>query len=118
MYFKSKKCGKLTTIKLLILSFRLYLCSYSKYFFFWYCLFDEFCDINTDCRLLKLLIIVKFTIKIHMELEKYIKITAFLLNMKYLLNILMLDNDFLAGGMLIRNNLLLVYLRKCLILYD
>ena len=30
----------------------------------------------------------------------------------------MLDNDFLAGGMLIRTNLLLVYLRKCLIFYD
>jgi len=30
----------------------------------------------------------------------------------------MLDNDFLAGGMLIRNNLLLVYLKKCLIFYD
>ena len=57
------------------------------YFFVWYCLFDEFCYINTDCRLLKLLIIVKFTIKIHMALEKYIKITLFLLNMKYLRNI-------------------------------
>ena len=50
-----------------------------------------------------------------MSLEKYIKITDFLLNMKYLRNILMHGNDFLAGRMLIRNNLLLVYLRKCLI---
>ena len=70
MYFKSKKCGKLTTIKLLILSFRLYLCSYFMYFFVWYCLFGELCYINTDCRLLKLLVIVKFTIKIQMALEK------------------------------------------------
>jgi len=30
----------------------------------------------------------------------------------------MLDNDFLAGGMLIRTNLFVVYLRKCLIFYD
>ena len=30
----------------------------------------------------------------------------------------MLDNDFLAGGMLIRTNLLGVHLRKCLIFYD
>src|ERR1700755_1077217 len=116
--FKSKIYGKLTTIKVIILSFRLYLSSYSMYFFVWYCYFDEFCYINTDCRLLKLLIIFKFTIKIHMALGKYIKITLFLLNMKYLLNILMLDNDFLAGGMLIRTNVLGVYLRKCLILYD
>ena len=29
----------------------------------------------------------------------------------------MLDNDFLAGGLLIRTNLLLVYVRKCLIFY-
>src|ERR1700755_2218553 len=86
-YFKSKIYGKLTRIKLMILLFRLYLCSYSMYFFVWYYLFDEFCYINTDCRLLKLLIIVKFTIKIHMALEKYIKITLFLLNMKYLHNI-------------------------------
>src|ERR1700755_2299398 len=118
MYFKSKICGKLTTIKLIMLPFRLYLCSYLMYFFVWYCLFDDFCYINTDCRLLKLLSIVKFTIKITMALEKYIKITVFLLNMKYLRNILILDNDFLAGGMLIRNNLLGVYLRKCLILND
>src|ERR1700755_1716198 len=117
-YLKSKIYGKLTTIKLIILAFRLYLCSYSMYFFVWYCLFDGFCYINTDCRLLKLLIIVKFTIKIHMGLEKYIKITIFLLNMKYLRNILMLDNDFLASGMLIKTNLLVVYLRKCLIFYD
>src|ERR1044072_8128892 len=48
-------------------------------------LFDEFCYINTDCLLLKLLIIVKFTIKIYMALEKYIKITDFLLKMKYFL---------------------------------
>ena len=41
-----------------------------------------------------------------MALEKYIKITVFLLNMKYLRNIWMLDNDLLAGGMLIRTNLL------------
>src|ERR1044072_7047255 len=102
----------------MILLFRLYLCSYSMYFFVWYFLFDEFCYINTDCRPLKLLIIVKFTIKIHMALEKYIKINLFLLNMKYLRNILMLDNDFLAGGMLICNKLLLIYLRKCLIFYD
>ena len=53
-----------------------------------------------------------------MALEKYIKITVFLLNMKYLRNISMHDNDFLAGGMLIRTNLLLVYLKKCLIFYD
>ena len=88
-YFKSKIYGKLTTIKLMILLFRLYLCSYSMYFFVWYYLFDEFCYIYTDCRLLKLLIklIVKFTIKIHMALEKYIKITVFLLKMKYLRNI-------------------------------
>src|SRR6201990_1523189 len=85
--FKSKIYGKLTTIKVIILSFRLYLCSYSLYFFVWYCLFDEFCYINTDSRLLKLIIIDKFTIKIHMALEKYIKITLFLLNMKYLCNI-------------------------------
>ena len=50
-------------------------------------IFDEFIYLNTDCRLLKLLIIVKFTIKIHMALEKYFKITLFLLNMKYLHNI-------------------------------
>ena len=50
-------------------------------------LFDEFCYINTDYRLLKLIIIDKFTIKIHMALEKYIKIIVFLLNMKYLRNI-------------------------------
>ena len=57
------------------------------YFFVWYYLFDEFFYIDTDCRLLKLLIIVKFTIKILMALKKYIKITVFLLNMKYLRNI-------------------------------
>ena len=57
------------------------------YFFIWYCLFDEFSYINTDCRLLKLIIIDKFTIKIHMALEKYIKITVLLLNMEYLLKI-------------------------------
>ena len=57
------------------------------YFFVWYYLFDEFCYINTDFRLLKFIIIDKFTIKIHMALEKYIKITVFLLNMKYLRNI-------------------------------
>ena len=113
--FKSKIYDKLTTSKLIILSFRLYLCSYSMDFFVWYCLFDEFCYINTDCRLVKFLIAVKFTIKIHMVLEKYIKITVFLLKMKYLRNIWMFDNDFLASGMLIRNNLLLVYLKKCLI---
>ena len=81
-YFKNK-----IYFKLIILLFRLYLCSYSMYFFFWYYLFDEFCYINTDCRLLNLLIIVKFTIKIHMALGKYIKITLSLLNMKYLRNI-------------------------------
>src|ERR1044072_8488918 len=81
------RCLKKKFIKLIILSFQLYLYSYSMYFFVWYCQFDEFCYINTDCRLLKLLIIVKFTIKIHMALEKYIKITLFLLNMKYLHNI-------------------------------
>jgi len=32
--------------------------------------------------LLKLLKIIKFTIKIHMALEKHIKITVFLLNIK------------------------------------
>src|ERR1044072_6945378 len=80
--FKSKIYGKLTTIKVIILSFRLYLCSYSIYFFVWYCFFYEFCYINTDCRLLKFIIIDKFTIKIHMALEKYIKITLFLHNMK------------------------------------
>src|ERR1700755_3493945 len=85
--FKSKIYVKLTKIKVIILSFRLYLFSYSMYFFVWYCLFDEFCYINTDCRLLKVLIVVKFTIKIHMALKKYIKITLFLLNMKYLCNI-------------------------------
>ena len=69
-YFKSKIYGNWTTIKLIILSFRLFFCSYSMYFFVWYCLFDEFCYINTDCRLLKLIIIDKFTIKIHMALEK------------------------------------------------
>ena len=53
-----------------------------------------------------------------MAFEKYIKITLFSLNMKYLRNIWMLDNDFLAGGMLIRTNLLGVYLRKFLIFYD
>ena len=84
---KSKIYGKLTTIKVIILSFRLYLCSYSINFFVWYCLFDEFCYINTDCRLLNMLIIVKYRIKVHMALEKYIKITVFLLNMKYLRNI-------------------------------
>jgi len=30
----------------------------------------------------------------------------------------MLNNDFLAFGMLIRPNLLGIYLRKCLIFYD
>src|ERR1700755_543937 len=84
---KKQNIWKLTTIKLILLSFRLYLFSYSMYFFVWYCLFDEFCQINTDCRLLELLIIVKFTIKIHISLEKYIKRTLFLLNMKYLRNI-------------------------------
>ena len=63
------------------------------YFFVWYCLFDEFCYINIDCRLLNMSCI-KYTIKIHMALEKYIKITVFLLNMKYLRNISMLNNDF------------------------
>ena len=57
------------------------------YFFVWYCLFDEFCYINTDCRRLQFIIIDKFTIKIHIALEKYIKITLFLLNKKYLCNI-------------------------------
>ena len=61
-YLKSKIYGKLTTIKLIILSFRLCLCSYSMYFFVWYYLFYEFCYINTVCCLLKLLIIVKFMI--------------------------------------------------------
>ena len=86
-YLKSKIYGKLTTIKLTILSFQLYLCSYSMYFFVWYCLFGELCYINTDCRLLKFIIKDKFTLKIHIALEKYIKITVFLLNMKYLRNI-------------------------------
>ena len=45
-----------------------------------------------------------------MKLEKYIKKTLFLLNMKYFCNICMLDNDFLAGGMLIITNLLGIYL--------
>ena len=53
-----------------------------------------------------------------MALEKYIKIALFLLNMKYLRNIWMLDNDFLAGGMLIWTNLLGVYLKKIQIFYD
>ena len=53
-----------------------------------------------------------------MALEKYIKITVFLLNMNYFWNIWMLDNDFIAGGMLVKNNLLGVHLRKCLIFYD
>ena len=53
-----------------------------------------------------------------MAFEKYIKITVFLLNMKDLCNILMLDNDFLACGLLIITNLLLVYLKKSLIFYD
>ena len=75
----------------------------------------NFAIYNTDSHLLKLVIIDKFTIKIHLALEKYIKITAFLLNMQDLRIIWMLDNDFLAGGMLIWNNLLLVYLKKCLI---
>ena len=57
---------------------------------------------KTDCLLLKLIIIDKITIKIHMALEKYIKITLFLLNIKYLLKIWMLDNDFLVGGMLVK----------------
>ena len=52
-----------------------------------------------------------------MVLEKYIKITVFLLNMKYLRNIWMLDIDFLDDGMLIRTNLLGIYLRKFLIFY-
>src|ERR1700755_3043175 len=86
--------GKLTTIKLIILSFRLYLCWYSMYFFVWNCLFDEFCHINTDCRLLKLIIIEKFRIKIHLALEKYIKITVFLLNMKYVAICLINHNQF------------------------
>ena len=62
--------------------------------------------------MLKLFIIVKFTIKIDIALEKYIN------NMKYLSNIWMLDNDFLAFGMLIRKYLLVVYLRKSLIFND
>ena len=53
-----------------------------------------------------------------MALEKYIKITVFMLNMKYLSNIWMLDNDFLAGGMLIWTNFLGVYLIKYLIFYE
>src|ERR1700755_708390 len=84
---QKKIYGKLTTIKLIILSFRLYLFSYSMYFFVWYCLFDEFSYIKTNCRLLNMLKIVKYTIKVHMALEKYIKITVFLLNLKYLRNI-------------------------------
>src|ERR1700755_771963 len=116
-YLKSKIYGKITRIKLIILSFRLYLCSHSKYFFVWYCLFDEFCYINTDFSLLNMSCF-KYTIKIHMALEKCIKITVFLVNMKYLRNIRMLDNDFLATGMLIRTNLFGIYLRKCLIFYD
>ena len=53
-----------------------------------------------------------------MALKKYIKISIFLINMKYLRNVYKLDNDFLAGGMLIRTNLLGVCLRKCMIFYD
>ena len=49
-------------------------------------------------------------IKMHMALEKYIKITVFLFNMKYLQHIWMLNNDFLAENMLIITNLLGVYL--------
>ena len=53
-----------------------------------------------------------------MALEKYIKITVFLLNMKYLQHIWMLNNDFLAEDMLIKPKLFGVYLRKCLIFYN
>ena len=74
-------------MKIIIISFRLYLCSYSMYFFVCYCLFDGLCYINTDSLLLKLISIGKFPIKIHMALEKYIKISVFLLNIKYLRNI-------------------------------
>ena len=102
----------------MILSFRLYLYSYSMYLFVRYCSFDEFSYINTDCCLLKLLKIVKFTIKVHIALGKYIKITVFLLNMKYLQHIWMLNNDFLAEDMLNTANFLGVYPRKCLIFYD
>ena len=88
MYFKSKIYGKLKSIKIIILSFPLYICSYiMTYLFVCYCYFYEFCYINTDCLLLKLLIMVKIAIKIHMALENYIKITIFFLNMKYLRNI-------------------------------
>src|SRR6201990_545034 len=110
--------GKLTTIKVIILSFRRFYSRIQCISLFGIDNLMNFAIYNSDSRLLNLVIIDKFTIKIHMALEKYIKITLFLLNMKYLRNILMLDNDFLAGGMLIRNNLLGVYLRKCLILYD
>ena len=55
------------------------------------------------------------TIKKQMTLEKYIKITVFLLNMKFLWNIWMLDNDYLAGVMLIRTILLGIYLIKFMI---
>ena len=39
-----------------------------------------------------------------MPLGKFIIITVLLLNMKYLPNIRMFDNDFLAEGFLIRPN--------------
>ena len=39
-------------------------------FLCFYCLFEEFCYINTDCRLLKFIIIDKFTIKTLKALEK------------------------------------------------
>ena len=55
--------------------------------------------------------VAKFTIKIHMALGKFIIITVLLLNMKYLRNIWMFDNDFLAECMLISNNLLNVYMK-------
>jgi hypothetical protein len=48
---------------------------------------------------------------VHMALEKYINITDFLLNMKCLQHILMLNNDFLPEDMLVRPNFLGVYLR-------
>ena len=73
-YFRSKIYGKFTSNKLIILSFRNYLWSYSMYVLVCYGQFYEFCNINTDCCLSKLLKIINFTIKIYIALEKYIKI--------------------------------------------
>ena len=114
-YLKSKIYGKLTTIKLMILLFRLYLCSIQCFSFLvlliWWILLYKY-RLSSD----KIAYNSYIYDKNKYGVRKIHQSNCFLLNMKYLRNIWMLDNDFLAGGM--RTNLLGVCLRKCLIFYD